>query len=232
MLITDKFKETLYYPAILMGGVALLVCGILALTNAVTAGPIAERQKEDLTKLLNQVLPESFYDNQPLDNKYQLSADGQTVFFYRAKLKNKISALVLFTKTAGYSGDISLLIAITAEGKLSGVRVLSHTETPGLGDQIERVKSDWILTFNGLSLINPQSSGWAVKKDGGQFDAFTGATITPRAVVKGVFNTLQLFKEQKSYFLETSGSEKTLSSTTQAAAAAVKQATTEAAKDK
>ena len=210
MLITDKFKETLSYPAFLMGAVALLVCGLLMLTNAITAEPIAERQKEDLTKLLNQVLPENLYDNEPLDNKYQLTIDGQVVFFYRAKLKGEISAIVLFTKAAGYSGDISLLVAIRADGEVSGVRVLSHTETPGLGDKIERAKSDWILSFNGLSLGKPDSKGWAVKKDGGQFDAFTGATITPRAVVKAVFNTLQQFKMRQNYFLEISASEKTV----------------------
>ncbi|MCW8997008.1 MAG: RnfABCDGE type electron transport complex subunit G, partial [Psychromonas sp.] len=193
-LISEKNKQTLAYPALLMGGVSLLVCSLLLLTNNLTAQPIADRQREDLTKQMNQVLPSSAYDNQPLDKKYQKEIDGQEYTFYRARLQDKVSAIILFTHTSGYSGDIALLVAIKANGQLSGVRVLSHTETPGLGDKIELAKSNWILSFSGLSLTHPDTSGWAVKKDGGTFDAFTGATITPRAVVKGVYETLQLFK--------------------------------------
>lgn len=202
-LISEKIKQTLAYPALLMGIVALIVCSLLLLMNNLTAQPIADRQREDLTKLLDQVLPASAYDNQPLDEKYQITIEGQAFAFYRAKLKGKVSAIVLFTQSAGYSGDISLLVAITADGALSGVRVLSHTETPGLGDKIELAKSDWILSFNGLSLGNPDKTGWAVKKDGGQFDAFTGATITPRAVVKGIYITLEQFKNNQDFFLLT-----------------------------
>lgn len=204
ILITEKIKQTAAYPALLMGAVSLLVCGLLLLTNNLTAQPIADRQREDLTKQLEQVLPGTIYDNQPLDQKYQKVLAGQSYTFYRARLHDKVSAIILFTHTSGYSGDIALLVAIKADGELSGVRVLSHTETPGLGDSIEQAKSDWILGFNGLSLTHPDNAGWAVKKDGGQFDAFTGATITPRAVVKGVFETLQLFKAHQDYFLELS----------------------------
>jgi len=201
-IISEEMKQTLAYPAILMGAVALLVCSLLLLTNNITEQPIADRQREDLTKLMNQVLPSNVYDNQPLDQKYQQELDGQNFIFYRARLQDKVSAIILFTKTSGYSGDIAMLVAIKADGELSGVRVLSHTETPGLGDKIELAKDDWILGFSGLSLSKPDSNGWAVKKDGGQFDAFTGATITPRAVVKGVYETLQLFKANQALFLE------------------------------
>lgn len=200
-LNSDKIKQTLAYPALLMGVVSLLVCSLLLLTHNLTAQPIAERQREDLTKLLNQVLPSDAYDNQPLDQKYQDKIDGQDYIFYRARYQGQVSAIIIFTSTSGYSGAISMLIAIKADGELSGVRVLSHTETPGLGDKIEEKKDDWILGFSGLSLLNPAPNGWAVKKDGGQFDAFTGATITPRAVVKGVYETLRLFKSNQPYFL-------------------------------
>ncbi len=206
ILISEKIKQTLAYPALLMGCVALLVCTLLLITNSLTAQPIADRQREDLTRQLDQVLPSSAYDNQPLDQKYEEVLAGQKLTFYRARLQDKVSAIILFTQTPGYSGDIALLVAIKADGQLSGVRVLSHTETPGLGDKIELDKSDWILGFSGLSLTHPQPTGWAVKKDGGQFDAFTGATITPRAVVKGVYDALQLFKAQQHYFLETKNS--------------------------
>lgn len=208
-LISEKIKQTAAYPALLMGAVALLVCSLLMVTNNLTAQPIADRQREDLTRQLDQVLPNDSYDNQPLEQKYQEVIDGQQYTFYRARLQGKVSAIILFTASAGYSGDIALLVAIKADGQLSGVRVLSHTETPGLGDKIELAKSSWILGFSGLSLTKPDIAGWAVKKDGGQFDAFTGATITPRAVVKGVFETLQLFKQNQSYFLELSDSQET-----------------------
>lgn len=201
-LISEKLKQSVAYPALLMGAVSLLVCSLLLLTNNLTAQPIADRQREDLTRQMNQVLPSSIYDNQPLDQKYQVELGGQQYTFYRARMGDKVSGIILFTYTSGYSGDIALLVAIKADGELSGVRVLSHTETPGLGDKIELAKSDWILGFSGLSLNNPDTTGWAVKKDGGQFDAFTGATITPRAVVKGVYETLQLFKANQNYFLE------------------------------
>jgi electron transport complex protein RnfG len=201
-LISEKLKQSVAYPALLMGAVSLLVCSLLLLTNNLTAQPIADRQREDLTRQMNQVLPSSIYDNQPLDQKYQAELGGQKYTFYRARMNGKVSGIILFTHTSGYSGDIALLVAIKADGELSGVRVLSHTETPGLGDKIELAKSDWILSFSGLSLNKPDSTGWAVKKDGGQFDAFTGATITPRAVVKGVYETLQLFKANQNYFLE------------------------------
>jgi electron transport complex protein RnfG len=201
-IISEKIKQTHAYPALLMGCISLLVCGLLLITNQLTAQPIADRQREDLTKLLNQVLPTEAYDNQPLDQRYEQDLEGQTYLFYRARKHGKVSAIMLFTSTTGYSGAISMLVAVKADGALSGVRVLSHTETPGLGDKIELAKSDWILGFAGLSLNNPDNKGWAVKKDGGEFDAFTGATITPRAVVKGVHQTLQLFKNNQNFFLE------------------------------
>lgn len=203
-IISEKMKQTLAYPALLMGIVALLVCGLLLLTSNLTAQPIADRQYEDLTRLMDQVLPSDVYDNQPLDQKYQQQISDQALTFYRARKQGKVSAIILFTKTVGYSGDINMLVAIKANGELSGVRVISHTETPGLGDKIELAKSNWILGFSGLSLTSPDTNGWAVKKDGGQFDAFTGATITPRAVVKGVYETLQLFKTKQLFFLEIS----------------------------
>ena len=201
-LVSEKIKRTLAYPALLMGATALLVCSLLLLTHHLTAQPIADRQREDLTKLLDKVLPRSAYDNQPLEQKYQEEIEGEKFVFYRSRLKGKVSAIILFTGTSGYSGNIAMLVAIKSNGELSGVRVLSHTETPGLGDKIEEAKSSWILGFAGLSLSNPDDIGWAVKKDGGQFDAFTGATITPRAVVKGVHQTLQLFKRNHDFFLE------------------------------
>ena len=103
----------------------------------------------------------------------------------------------MFTTTApeGYSGAIKLLIAVNTDGKLGGVRVVSHRETPGLGDKIEEEKNDWILQFAGKSLVDPATKNWKVKRDGGAFDQFTGATITPRTVIKAIKNTLLYYSE-------------------------------------
>ena len=103
--------------------------------------------------------------------------------------------------TDGYNGNIELIVAINIDNSISGVRVLKHQETPGLGDKVELRKSDWIYSFNGKKLLSEQDSRWQVSKDGGMFDQFTGATITPRAVVKAVKNTLLFFTENKNTLL-------------------------------
>jgi electron transport complex protein RnfG len=117
---------------------------------------------------------------------------------YRARL-NQQAVAVIFPVIApnGYSGKIKLLVAINPQGSLLGVRVLSHKETAGLGDAIEKNKSDWIDSFNHRSLINTPERAWQVKRDGGDFDQFTGATITPRAVVKAVHNSLLYYQQHK-----------------------------------
>jgi len=105
----------------------------------------------------------------------------------------------------GYSGAIHLLVGIHADGRVAGVRVIGHRETPGLGDKIELAKSPWIRSFDGKSLTNPAADGWAVKKDRGEFDQFAGATITPRAVVGAVHRALQYFDAHKAELLAAEG---------------------------
>lgn len=106
------------------------------------------------------------------------------------------------TSARGYSGEIQVLLGVDPEGRILGVRVIRHTETPGLGDKIELAKSDWVLAFNGRSLGDPPPERWAVKKDGGVFDQFTGATITPRATVKAVKEGLVLFAAHREEILK------------------------------
>lgn len=107
---------------------------------------------------------------------------------------------VIFASIApdGYNAPIELLIGISvATGEVTGVRAVLHRETPGLGDQMDIAKSDWILQFNGRSLTNPEATGWAVTQDEGQFDAITGATVTARAVVRAVHDTLRYFESHR-----------------------------------
>jgi electron transport complex protein RnfG len=111
---------------------------------------------------------------------------------YLAKLNDAVvAAIIPVTAADGYSGEIDLIVGINADGSIAGVRTLSHKETPGLGDKVDLKKSDWVLSFNGKSLTNPSVEKWAVKKDKGDFDQFTGATITPRAVVGATLRALQ-----------------------------------------
>lgn len=185
----------------------MFVCIVLLLaTHYITAPQIAHEQREAMLKTFHQILPPPLYNNTPLEDtlivsdskQLELLGSDAPVTLYRARKDNQPAGLIFQIETRnGYSGHISLLMAVLPNGKISGVRVLNHRETPGLGDKIESQKSDWILSFNGriIQANNPNDSRWAVKKDGGEFDQFTGATITPRAVVSAVKKAL-LFVQQ------------------------------------
>ncbi|MDP2745337.1 electron transport complex subunit RsxG [Pseudomonas sp.] len=184
--------------ALVLGLFAIVTVGLVAVLQQATAGRIANAEREAQVRALSEILPQNSYDNHLLDNSIQLhdpllgSKSPQTA--YIALKDGKPSAVILrATAPDGYSGAIHLLIGIHADGRLAGVRVLGHRETPGLGDKIELAKSAWIRSFDGKSLSNPDEDGWAVKKDRGEFDQFAGATITPRAVVKAVHKALQYF---------------------------------------
>ncbi|MFZ2854968.1 MAG: electron transport complex subunit RsxG [Rhodocyclaceae bacterium] len=163
---------------------------------------------EEKMKLIDEVLPRSAYDNDPLTDTLEIPAtaalgldDASTV--YRARKDGQASALVLEAVAPdGYSGKIRLLIAVAADGTLSGVRVTQHKETPGLGDYIEPKKDKnkerpWITQFNGLSLDALSEREWRVKKDGGRFDSIAGATVTPRAVVKATHKAIRYVAENR-----------------------------------
>ena len=154
--------------------------------------------------LFRQILPESLHDNDLLQDAIKIPAGGELhnreqTLAYRARLNGQPSAIILETVAPdGYSGDIKLLVAIAADGSISGVRVLAHKETPGLGDYIDIGHSDWIKkNFDGQSLAKTPDDAWKVKKDGGSFDYMTGATITPRAVVKAVHGVLKYFADHR-----------------------------------
>lgn len=168
---------------------------------------IKQNERQALLKQLNNIVPPSRYDNTLLADSFELAPDpllGTTepTTAYRAKKQDKTVA-VIFTAIApnGYNGSIYLLTGVYRDGTLAGVRVVKHRETPGLGDAIEASRSDWILDFSGKSLTQPPSKQWKVQRDGGHFDQFTGATITPRAVVKAVHSALLYFEANKKMLL-------------------------------
>jgi len=173
---------------------SLIASLVLGLADFATTGAIAERLAEDRKATLAQVLPATLHDNDLLQDPITL--EGTSIYVAR-KHGVVTGAAFQWTASGGYSGPIVVMIGVDRQGVLLGVRVIAHTETPGLGDKIERGKSDWILSFDGRSLVNTPEARWRVKKDGGDFDQFSGATITPRAVVRGIENALQFFARHR-----------------------------------
>ena len=188
--------------AVVLGGFSLAATFLLAVAYGLTKAPIEQSALEDLRHSLEQVIPSSIHDNNPAADTVQLKLDGRSLLVYQARKAGHVTGVAFETSRKGYSGDIRLLLGIDENGKLLGVRVLQHTETPGLGDKIEVTRTDWITRFTGLSLDNPPEAKWAVKKDGGPFDQFSGATITPRAVVNGIRDGLRLFTANRTSLLE------------------------------
>lgn len=197
-----ELHSKLSYQSLLLGGVTLLTSSVLVLANYLTEKDIQASEKRDLTQSLTQVLPIR-YENDLLQDILVISRpEGSQLVVYRARQNGQIEAVVFQVSERGYSGPILLTLGISRQGELLGVRVVKHSETPGLGDKIEVTKSDWILGFNGKSLENLSVTQWQVKKDGGVFDQFTGATITPRAVVRAVKRGLELFATYRNKLLE------------------------------
>lgn len=181
----------------------VIATAILAFTFKLTHELIAQSEDAAKLKLINQVVPNSLYDNDLLKDTITLPASTQlgteqNTVAYLGRLKGQPSVAVLESIASdGYSGKIGLIVAINYTGVISGVRVVTHKETPGLGDYIEFAKNRWISLFAGASHERYQEGDWKVKKDGGQFDYMAGATITPRAVVKAVHNALHYFEDNR-----------------------------------
>ncbi|HYE37557.1 electron transport complex subunit RsxG [Methylocaldum sp.] len=203
----DALRKRLDYQTYLLAACALAASLLLGIGDLITKGAIERRQAEDLQATLGQVLPEGLYDNDVLANPRLVPSGGEETGFERTEVyvarKNGEVTAVAFKMLAlgGYSGPLSLILGLDRDGKILGVRVIAHTETPGLGDKVETSKSDWILKFTGRSLSNTSPQGWRVKKDGGEFDQFAGATITPRAVVKGIAGGLKFFERHRQELL-------------------------------
>ena len=201
--LVPSYTRGIGYQAGLLGGMAMLVSIMLMMGEHGTREDIQARLEEDRRAMLNQVLPASMYDNNPLEATTQLDGNpfgGDPTVFLASQNGEMTGAAYEVITHNGYSGDIVLIIGVDANGELSGVRTVKHTETPGLGDKIEIAKHDWVKSFDGLSLANTPEKNWAVNKDGGQFDQFTGATITPRAVVGAVYEGLKIFEQQREHF--------------------------------
>lgn len=191
--------------SVILGAFAVATAGLIALTFQGTAARIDSAEKQAAQRALFELVPQSRHDNDLLDDTVPLerfAGDagglGNSGAIHIARQNGQpVAYIIPAVAPDGYSGDIRMIVGVNADGALAGVRVLSHKETPGLGDKIELAKSNWILSFDGKSLQNPAESGWQVKKDGGEFDQFTGATITPRAVVRQVKEVLQFVEKYR-----------------------------------
>lgn len=201
--------RTIARNAIGLGLFAMVTAGLIALTQSATSDRIAEQQRQAQASALWEIMPRADHDNDLLDDTFPLPDDprlghrGGPALGWRARQDGEVQGVILPVITPeGYSGNIHLLVGIDRQGEILGVRVTRHQETPGLGDGIEIRKSDWITGFNGRSRSNTPAEDFRVKPDGGVFDAFSGATITPRAVVNAVRETLAVFQEHRDTLLE------------------------------
>jgi electron transport complex protein RnfG len=192
-----KIVEAMRKSSLLLGFYALIGVLFVSTVHLLSRDQIAENQRMILQQKWNEVLDVSRYANDLNSDKKNISAEeiglqrDAIVYLARDKEGNPVAAIFRVTTMEGYSGAITLLVAVNyADKHLTGVRVVTHKETPGLGDKIEVAKNDWILDFKGKFLTEPEIKTWGVKRDGGEFDQFTGATITPRAIVSVVEDVL------------------------------------------
>jgi electron transport complex protein RnfG len=193
-----------------LGLFAIFTATILAITNLATQDRIIEQERRAQEKALIEIVPKNRHNNNMLDDTIPIQEkdfsalglkDEENSIYIARQNGNPVAVIIPAIAPDGYNGDIRIIVGINLEdGTIAGVRAISHKETPGLGDKIDKSKSNWIDSFTGKSLRNPESSKWKVKKDKGVFDQFTGATITPRAVVKQVYKTLQYYEESKETF--------------------------------
>jgi len=182
---------------------ALLCTGLVAVVNQQTFDEIKLQQQKELMGILHQLIPDEIHDNELtaqctlLQNKEALGTEDAMPAYIATAAGRPVAIAVEAIAPDGYNGNIKLIVGINTQGEVLGVRTLSHQETPGLGDKIELRKSDWVTKFVGKVLTSEDDKQWLVQKDGGDFDQFTGATITPRAYVKAVKRAVWYFTQHQ-----------------------------------
>lgn len=209
-MATDPQKnantKSIAASAAVLTAFAVAAALLLAGTWSVTHERIADNERRARLSALNELVPATAYNNDLFTDTISITApealgSTETVTVYRAYRQGEpVAALFTIVAPDGYSGSITMLLGVWADGRVAGVRVLAHKETPGLGDKIELARADWILSFNGKSIGQPPLEEWAVQADDGVFDQFTGATITPRAVVNAVKRALLYFDAHRDQF--------------------------------
>ena len=202
-------KHPALFNALKLGVFAVIAAFILGATYSGTADRIAASQLEVEQRALLEVVDQLADKNVDLDDRIAIPENyievlnldsSENIQVVRNSVNEAVAFIIPTTAPDGYSGAIRLLVGIDLSSKITGVRAIEHRETPGLGDKVDIKKSDWIQSFIGKSLDNPLN-GWAVRKEGGEFDAFTGATITPRAVINRVEAALEFYQQHSSELL-------------------------------
>lgn len=187
---------TVVKSGLTLASIAAICTALVALTYQLTETRIEANEKAWLEQSLQPALSGLFFDSGVTESRLILDPPhdlpgSEAAIIYRVYAKDEpVAALFVVSARDGYSGPIRLLVGVDTGGSVTGVHVLEHRETPGLGDRVESSKSDWARQFNGRSLVDPVPSGWAIKRDGGEFDQLTGASVTPRAIVSAVKSTL------------------------------------------
>jgi len=183
--------------------IAGLCTALVALTYTATAARIEANEQAWLERSLQPALSGLFFDSGVTESMMTIPPPhdlpgSEAAIVYRVYAEDTpVAALFVVSARDGYAGPIRILVGIDVGGAVTGVHVLEHRETPGLGDRVESGKSDWVHQFDGRSLVDPSPSGWAIKRDGGQFDQLTGASVTPRAIVKAIRDTLLYFEAHR-----------------------------------
>jgi len=204
--MTPVLRETIA-TALTLLVFAVIGASLLAGTFQLTRPTIERSELAEKLALVAQTLPAGSFDNNPIEDALPLAADAQLGLkrpgqAYIARKDGQVVAVVLEAVAPdGYSGEIRMLIGIRIDGSISGVRVTSHLETPGLGDYIDIARNPWINQFTDKSLSQPADAAWKVRKDGGAFDYLAGATVTPRAVIKAVNRALHFFAAHQAELL-------------------------------
>ena len=190
--------------SVLKGGLTLATIGavcaaLVATTYLLTQDRIAANEQAWLEKSLEPALAGLFFEGSVSESMrlirapHDLPGPDDVIIYRLFAAEQPVAALFAVTARDGYAGPIRVLVGIEYDGTVTGIRILEHRETPGLGDRIVSSRSDWVFQFDGRSLGDPSADGWALKRDGGQFDQLTGASVTPRAVISVVKETLIYF---------------------------------------
>lgn len=193
-------SAAIFRSGVTLAVIAAICTTLVAITYRSTAGRIVANEQAWLERSLQPALSGLFYDSGVTESKiivpppHELPGTEAAIIYRVYAEGAPVAALFVVSARDGYAGPIRILVGIDTIGVVTGVHVLEHRETPGLGDRVESTRSDWVMQFNGRSLLDPEPGGWAIKGDGGQFDQLTGASVTPRAIIKAIKETLLYFE--------------------------------------
>lgn len=191
--------QPIWKSGVTLAIVAAFCTSLVAFTWQQTEERIEANKKAWLERSLQPALAGLFFDSPVTESMiiipapHDLPGSNDAIVYRVFAGETPVAALFVVSARNGYAGPIRFLVGISMDGTVTGVRVLEHRETPGMGDRIEMTKSDWVLQFDGRSLQDPEPGRWAIKDDGGEFDQLTGASVTPRAIIKAIKQTLQYF---------------------------------------